>query len=679
MKFSKTRGKIKKNRDFNVHSIKFKLVAYFTLLLLVFSATIGVITVKNTTEALTREAENGLRSLSMEGARVVRAKLDERMSILETMATGPNIQSMDWEQQLSVLSVQRDARGFLDLAVVDLNGIARYTDGTEADLSQRDYIQRALSGESNVSDVLISVISGDPVVMIATPIINNGQVVGALIGRNSGDLLSEMVEDSRIGNSGYAYIINLDGTVVAHRDSELVRNRFNPILEKNENSQLESLASFFEEIQDTIHGVARYNFNGNDLYGGYSYIQGTEWVFVYTANVGEIIESVGESTKIISSTMLIGVLIVIGFIYYLSSKIANPIMHAVGVANNIADLDLTVEVPEEYRKRKDEVGSLALSFDRLINSLKDIIKEVGNSSEDLGMASEELMFKSSETAQTGEEVSKTVEEIAKGASEQAISTEEGSKKALLLGEAVEKNKDYLSSLNQSSNQVSEIVGEGLREIEKLLNINEESNQASGQVGRVVIETDNSSKKIAQASDLISKIAEQTNLLALNAAIEAARAGEAGRGFAVVADEIRRLAEQSSESTKMIQEVVMGLQANSSEAVESIDRLREIEEIQNQSILKNKSNFNEISKAMKYTFEAIASINGSGEEVDEIKNEILDVLQNLTAIAEENSASTQEASASMEEQSSSMDEIAQSADALAGLAQNLQMVVDKFKI
>lgn len=270
-------------------------------------------------------------------------------------------------------------------------------------------------------------------------------------------------------------------------------------------------------------------------------------------------------------------------------------------------------------------------------------------------------------------------EIAKGAADQAQNTEEGSYKSILLGQTIEKDSEYIGDLNRDSNNVAKIIDEGLVGIETLHSITEKSNRVSEKIYEIILKTNDSSRQIGQASNLISSISEQTNLLALNAAIEAARAGEAGRGFAVVAEEIRKLAEESQASTVSIDKMVIELQQNAEEAVEMVKIVSDIAEEQTKNVGDSKDRYMNIAAAMEHVNKTVEQLNISSKEMEGIKDDILETLQNLAAIAEENSASTEEVTASMEEQTASIEEIANSSEVLTELSQGLQSLIGRFKI
>ncbi len=658
--------------------IRSKLILSFAALIAVITILLGAVTTISASNMLREQAEMDLSYKAIEGTKLVESEMHTQRLSLEVLAELDQMKAMGQEDQFNIIKRQIDKLEFDDIAVIRPDKTLNYTSGNVVKLPTDDQVLKIFDGEQ-VSYFGISPATGETVLVYATPIFVNTRVVGGLLGRYKGETLSSLTNGIRYGKTGYAYIIDDEGTVIAHKDIEKVTSQANPIKLQETDPGQKSAAELFEKILETKVGASEYELGGDHYYAAYSPIEGTSWTLVVTASEDEVLGTAHTLRNNIIWISLIALLLGMIITYILGTRIVKPILPVVEKAKVLAKLDLREDMPKKSLTSKDEMGDISRALQSIIDSFREVISTVSLSSEEVASSSKQLMASSEQSAITSEEVSRTVEEIAKGASEQASSTEDGSSKANALGESIEANNEYMVQLNESSMQVAEIVGIGMSEMEKLMKITDESTASVKEIAEIISLTNKSAKNIGQASAMISSIADQTNLLALNAAIEAARAGDAGRGFAVVAEEIRKLAEQSARSTKAIDQTVAELQSNANNAVKTMERVVSISSEQAETVTTSKEIYSAIESATSFSIEYTEKLNESGKIMMEMKEAIMDTLQNLTAISEENSASTQEASASMEEQSASISQIAGSSENLSRLSDELRGVIGQFSI
>lgn len=658
-----------------------------TLLIVVFAVFIcvivGGISVFISSQSMTSESEEALIDVTQLGAEKIKIIVNDRLNLLQEVANRAEIQSMNFliQQESIVGDVER--LGYLDMAIVTPTGQATYvTSGDTTDLSDRTYIQKALAGEMNVSDVLISKVTNSAVLMYAVPIMKNGRVIGALIGRRDGNSLSEITDAMGFGEKGYAYVINDKGITVAHQNREFVMTQFQPIEAVKTDETLAPVATAFEDILKNKEGVGSYMYKGDDLYYAYHPIIGTNWTLVNTAFKSEVLGVVNRLFISLLSIIAVVIVVASAVAFFLARSIASPIVALTQIVNRQAGLDFTKDDTKDYskiEKRKDEIGLMTTALFSMSNNVRELLINVSSTAEHVSATSEELTATSHQSATASEEVAQTVNEIAKGASDQAKNTMDAATALENLSKEIENNQKGTEDLASASSEINRLVSAGLTVVSDLAQKTQENAIASDVVFSSIQKTNESSAKISEASSMITSISEQTNLLALNASIEAARAGEHGRGFAVVAEEIRKLAEQSRTTTTTIDEMVTRLQKDAETAVQKMHESGIIVKEEEKCVELTKETFDQIAQAIGQSEKMVSLINQTSIKMEANKTLVMGNIETLSAVAQENAASTEEVSAAIEEQTASAEQIAEASEDLSEMAQSLQAMIRKFKV
>jgi len=485
--------------------------------------------------------------------------------------------------------------------------------------------------------------------------------------------IPEIMEEYVIGEKGTNFLIASNGQFIYAADEALLEDGGLNILDHDE------LKEFGQAVLAGKTDIGDVVYDGEEYIVAYQPLPINGWGVIQLVEADEAYADQKRFTLVLVLIFVFGALLLAGFIFLSIRKMMKPIAVATDYAKLLGQGDFTQDLPKKYSNRVDEIGQLAQAFDEMNANFSELVGEIMLSSNQVASSSEQLNVTSDEVANASIDMANTIEEIAKGATEQAESTEMGAVKTSELGDLIEDNKEHMNNLNTASANIVTMVTDGLEIVSELTTKTVATNDAAQEIFKVINKTDESTSKIGEASNVIASIAEQTNLLALNAAIEAARAGEAGKGFAVVADEIRKLAEQSTSSTKEIDEIVQELVNSSKEAVETINEVNVIIKEQVESVKETENKYMEISKAVDISVGAIDQLNMSEQAMETKKAEILDTIQSLSAIAEENAASTEEASASVIQQSASMKDIVQASSSLSDLALDLSNSISKFKI
>jgi methyl-accepting chemotaxis protein len=525
-------------------------------------------------------------------------------------------------------------------------------------IANQAYFQKAKAeGNTVLSEILISKNTGKPISIVCVPIKNvAAKFVGVLGLVIKAEYLTELVAHRKIGKTGYGYMINKDGLIIAHPDNEL-------LFELNVAS-IEDMEPIARRMMAGDNGVETYLSRGREQVVGYAPVGINGWSVAATQNADELKAAsyAIRNSNIIVALIAAGVTI---FLVLLAARtIVNPINSAVAGLKEIAqgDGDLTMRLQVGST---DEIGELAKWFNIFIEKLQSLIKEMAGGVATLSTSSKAL-------SAISEQISQGVQSVSDKSTSVSAATEEMNANMTSVAAAMEESATNTDMVATASEEMSTTIGEIAKNAENARDISEEATQKAVSASANMDQLGSAAEAIGKVTETITEISEQTNLLALNATIEAARAGEAGKGFAVVANEIKELAKQTAQATQDIKRQIEGIQGTTSMTVGQISEISKIITDVN-AVVAN------IATAVEEQATATQDIAGN---VSQASNGIQAVNQNVnqsSSVAGEISSDIAGVSASMDEMAKGSTQVNQSAQQLSSLSESLNEMISHFRV
>lgn len=475
--------------------------------------------------------------------------------------------------------------------------------------------------------------------------------------------------------SSYTYIVDSEGNMLYHPNKDKIGKSVENVVVKG---YIQDLKSGIKH--DT--GVVEYDYNGSIKYAACYTDENGRFILVVSADDNDVLkDSASLIVKVTAISLLIGMAaIVVVFIFI--RKIVAPLSYATNAVEELAALDFRVKNEQQERRfagLKDEVGNIMRAVLKLRGELTAVVTNLKNQSGNLFEQSASLSKSASDTMNNMKDTDRAVDEMANGATMLAQETQSASENVIEIGNMIDKVNDNTEELAKDADNMKELGENAENILRQLIAGQKEMVTHIGVVNDKTHEANKAAGKISEVVNLITEIASQTNLLSLNASIEAARAGEAGRGFAVVAENIKQLAEQTTSSAADIQDIIHDLEQKSDETVEKTEAVNNIVNKQSEDMKQTADILNQVITGITGLIDKIDSIAVSVENMDKSKENVVDVIGNLSSVSQENAASTEETSASTTMAMETAKKIADEAVKLKDIAQELEDRMKQFII
>ncbi|NKQ21207.1 methyl-accepting chemotaxis protein [Brevibacillus laterosporus] len=526
------------------------------------------------------------------------------------------------------------------------------------DPRNRPWYQDAIAkkGQTIITEPYVSASTGKVVVTIARTLEDNSGVVAMNLNL---DNIAKVVQQVKIGQKGYAFIVDQTGKYLVHptiKSGTDFKEKWEEELFAKKSGQIE-LDETNEFISYETNKVTGWKIAG----------------LMFSAEIQETVQPIFTRTLVvIVAALLAGTILMI----FVILSITNPLKRLIKASRKISEGDLTETISVNG---EDEIGMLSQSFQQMQTNLRTLIGQVGFSADQVAASAEELTAYADQTSKATGQISTTIQLLATGVEKQFHSVEETTETVQRMSLGVEQMASHSEEVTAKAIEASVKATEGSHSIQTAVEQMSSINHTVKKVASVIKGLGERSEEIGKIVDVIANIATQTNLLALNAAIEAARAGEHGRGFAVVANEVRLLAEQSTHSAEQVDKLIMSIQEETNQAVHSMDLATQEAEEGINLINTAGDSFELIQVTVEQVTAQIQEVTAAIKQLSEGSKDMVSSMEMITEVAETAASSTQEVSASTEEQLATMEEITHAAASLAGMAEELQGLLAKFKI
>ena len=661
-------------------SLSNKIMIQIILIIVLICSLMSVISFTKTKKKMIETTYENLESRTHDSAQVISREVEKELGKLRYIASLKEVQTLDYNIWKDVVQEQCSIWGLESIYIFDNKGTAYYLDGTTKDWSKESYFNDIVQRKEYITDTpWIDEKNNKSIATLITPIENkDGEILGYMCGTLDLAHINEVVQNIKIGENGYAFLINGSGLIAAHKNMDLVFKQTNILdlaVDDSNKSELENLVS---DAKNKGRNVNKIDLNDENVYISYENPENTDWSLVLVSPCDEVLQGINQVAKTQGILAVIGVILSILISIFIRHQISGEVTRLTKYSEELSNYNLAYKDESKIKniEFKEVVDSLNLSVD----TLSGTISEVKSGSNKIASSSEEIDDMIASISLELEQSASTVEEISASMEECAASICEVNSMVQKVDDNTKSSVDISTEVLELSHKIEEQSNSVHREAVMTKNNIESTfdkckKNLEEALNKVIVV-----KNISTMSDSIMSISEQTNLLSLNASIEAARAGEHGKGFAVVANEVKKLAEQSTAT-------VSDIQKNVKEALNAVNDLsstsKELLQIVEHDIMNNYNKIIDVTEDYQKAGISVKKISEDfsnlSEEIHQAVNNVNNNIESLSQVIGRVSDSTNLIAENMVNINSKNELIVDKSYNNKNQSKNLLDIVDKFKL